>query len=335
MGRCSIRRRYVNGVAKQVGYLTDLRLDASVQGRFDILRRGYKFFQTLQDSKPADHYFTSIAADNERSLRFLERGVPGMPHYEFISNFFTLLLPVRRKLAARRRPPEITTVASGSEERLPEIVQFLNEQSKRYELAASWTTDDMLGLGHHGLPLSDFQLATDGTNVVGCAALWDQRNFKQTVIRGNSGRVLVARPWLNLAAKLFGTHRLPPIGATLAQAFLSPLAVAEGRDDILLTLLERALQQAATRGLEFLTLGFGAGNWKLAFIRNHYRCPEYQTRIYQVTWPETDLAPRHRSAGFQTCRADFQSANHPHSQSTSASSQPSPDRTIFPEVSLL
>jgi hypothetical protein len=115
--------------------------------------------------------------------------------------------------------------------------------------------------------------------------------------------------------------------------------VTEGRHDILLTLLEQALQQAATRGLEFLTLGFGAGDWKLDFIRNDYRCREYQTRIYQVSWPGND-----RSAGFQSEPsvpnprdriADFQSANHPLFQSTSSSSQPSANRIIFPEVSLL
>ena len=287
MGRCSVRRRYLNGVPKRVGYLADLRLDKSAEGRFDILRRGYKFFHNLQETNPADVYFTNIAADNERSLRLLERGVPGMPRYEFLSNFVTLLIPVGRKRAWTRGPVEITRVSSGSNEQIPQIAQFLNEQSKRYELGAVWSSDDLLGLGHHGLAPSDFQLATDGANVVGCAALWAQRSFKQTVIRGYSRSVLVARPWLNLAAKLFGTPRLPPVGSTLAHAFLSPLAVAECREDILLDLLERALYESATRGLEFLTLGFGEGDWKLNVIRDGFRCREYHTRIYRVIWPKT------------------------------------------------
>jgi len=36
MGRCSVRRRYLNGVPKRVGYLADLRLDKSAEGRFDM-----------------------------------------------------------------------------------------------------------------------------------------------------------------------------------------------------------------------------------------------------------------------------------------------------------
>jgi hypothetical protein len=63
-GFCSIRRRFVNGAPRRVGYLGGLRLCSRHAGRFDILRRGYEFFRTLQSDNPADFYFTSIAADN-------------------------------------------------------------------------------------------------------------------------------------------------------------------------------------------------------------------------------------------------------------------------------
>src|SRR4051812_25952113 len=52
MGRCSIRTRYVNGTPRRVGYLGELRLDARAQGRFDILRRGYRFFRELHGDDP-------------------------------------------------------------------------------------------------------------------------------------------------------------------------------------------------------------------------------------------------------------------------------------------
>ena len=80
MGNCSIRERFVNGQPRRVGYLGGLRLDARAAGRFDILRRGYEFFRELQADRPADFYFTSIAADNAPARKFLERGLPGMPN---------------------------------------------------------------------------------------------------------------------------------------------------------------------------------------------------------------------------------------------------------------
>ena len=89
VGSCATRERFVNGQPHRVGYLGGLRLDARVTGRFDILRRGYEFFRELQADNPADFYFTSIAADNAPARKFLERGLPGMPAYEFIGEFVT------------------------------------------------------------------------------------------------------------------------------------------------------------------------------------------------------------------------------------------------------
>ena len=42
VGFCSIRRRFVNGAPRRVGYLGGLRLCSRQAGRFDILRRGYE-----------------------------------------------------------------------------------------------------------------------------------------------------------------------------------------------------------------------------------------------------------------------------------------------------
>src|SRR5207248_939899 len=75
-------------------------LVATVRGRFAILRDGYDFFHTLQRDNPADLYFTSIAADNDRARRLLENGARGLPKYSFLAELDTLLVAVRRRVAA-------------------------------------------------------------------------------------------------------------------------------------------------------------------------------------------------------------------------------------------
>ncbi|MGH7953671.1 MAG: hypothetical protein ACREFE_17375, partial [Limisphaerales bacterium] len=205
MGRCSICDRYLNGKTCRVGYLSDLRLDSSAQGRFDILRRGYQFSHELHRDNPADFYFTSVTADNSRSLRFLQRGLPGMPVYEPITDFVTLLISVpsnRRKLAhlneraASRLKSKGIKIEAGSEKFIPALVGFLNGQAKQCNLATTWDTETFLSLQNHGLTLSDFKILTDAETIVGCAALWDQRGFKQIVIREYSRRLSLARPFL-------------------------------------------------------------------------------------------------------------------------------------------
>lgn len=150
MGRCSVRERYVNGEIRRVGYLSDLRLDHTASGRFDILRRGYRFFHELERADPADFYFTSITADNARSVRFLERGLPGMPRYERLADFVTLLIPVPRKArqlkqlnekASSRLNSANIEVMTGSERHIDALVDFLNSQAKRFNLAIAWSED--------------------------------------------------------------------------------------------------------------------------------------------------------------------------------------------------
>jgi len=295
VGRCSFRDRCVNGAIRRVGYLSDLRLDSSVQGRFDILRRGYQFFRELQLDNPADFYFTSISAENARSIRFLERGLPGMPRYERLADFVTLLIPVprrarqlkqlREKASSRLKSANIEVVA-GSDRHIYALVDVLNSQAKRFNLSATWSDEQISAMQQHGLDLPQFSMFARSGKIVGCAALWDQRSFKQTVIRGYSRRLSLLRPLLNLGADVFGSTRLPPAGSALAHGFLSPLAVPLDDQPALRAMVESSLLAAASRRLEYLTLGFAATDPRLAVVRNHFPCREYRNHLFQVRWSD-------------------------------------------------
>lgn len=132
VGNCSIRERFVNGQPRRVGYLGGLRLDSRAAGRFDILRRGYEFFRDLQAERPADFYFTSIAADNVPARKFLERGLPGMPAYEFAGEFVTVLLPMKSR-ASVHTEPEADALDFG------ELFECLDKHGRDYQFAPRWS----------------------------------------------------------------------------------------------------------------------------------------------------------------------------------------------------
>ncbi len=293
LGRCSVRDRYINGEVRRVGYLSDLRLDSSAQGRFNILRRGYQFFHGLQQEHPADFYFTSITGDNSRSLRLLQRGLPGMPFYKPLADFVTLLIPVPRnrkqlerlhRRATARLETKGIEVVPGSGKNASALVAFLNARAIQRNLTAVWDEEMINTLPQHGLSLSDFNILFNNGEIIGCAALWDQRIFKQTIIRGYGRRLSAARPILNLTAKLFETPRLPAVGSTLANGYLSPLAVVPVNEQYLPDLVETFFLSAVDRGLEFITLGFAADDPRLNVVRKRFRCREYLSRLFQVRW---------------------------------------------------
>jgi hypothetical protein len=281
VGNCSVRLRFVNGQPRRVGYLGGLRLGAKLAGRFDILRRGYEFFHQLESLDRPDCYFTSIATDNTRAIRFLERGLPGMPVYKFISGFVTALIPV-----PHRGVVQSDQSLKVQESEACELPTFLNEHGRHHQFAPCWTADELLALEPLGLQLDDFRVVRDGSKIIAAAALWDQRSFKQVVIRGYSGPLAWGRTGINLVASLAGGPRLPAIGTTLAHGVVSHLAVPPDQPAALISLVKSLFPIAAAKGLDFLTLGFAAEDPRLATIRSRFKCREYHSRLYSVFWPE-------------------------------------------------
>ena len=283
VGNCSMRERFVNGQPRRVGYLGGLRLDSRAAGRFDILRRGYEFFRELQAERPADFYFTSIAADNLPARKFLERGLPGMPAYECIGEFVTLLIGTPNSRSASCNDGD---VCADPEISVPLLAEFIHRHAPQNQLAPCWPVEELLALESLGLRAQDFLAVRGENNLTACAALWDQRAFKQTVISGYSPRLAMARPVINFAARFLGTPRLPEAGSTLAQAFVSHLAVMPEHSDVLTDLVAKLGVNAAGRGIGFLTLGFAANDSRLMQLCRRFRCREYRSRIYVVRWPE-------------------------------------------------
>ena len=137
-----------------------------------------------------------------------------------------------------------------------------------------------------GLKLKDFHLKRQGGRIKACAALWDQRGFKQWVVRGYHPVLCRARLLLNLAARLYGGLQLPPVGTILSQALVSHVAGSGDDTDSLVELIDQ-LGTAAMRGnIEFLTLGFAANDPRLKAARSKFLCREYRSRLYAVRWAE-------------------------------------------------
>jgi hypothetical protein len=281
VGSCSFRSRFVNGRGCRVGYLGGLRLDQEAAGRFDVLRRGYTFFRELQNGN--DPCFTAIASDNQRALRFLERAAPGMPIYDYVGDFVTAVLPVRRKTRAKLRRAAIERTAN-----VDELVAFLNEHNRRYQFAPCWTAEDLRRLRGLGLQTGNFWQIRSSDRIVACGALWDQRSFKQTVVRAYAPPLSWTRRWLNPMLGVCGCPQLPPVGTALAQGFISHLAVAEDQPDLLIELVAALNRDAAVQRLDYLMLGLSEGDPRLTTLRAHFKFREYHSRLYSVRWPESE-----------------------------------------------
>ena len=157
-------------------------------------------------------------------------------------------------------------------------------------MRAVWTADTVASLAGHGLPLDRFLLVFDGGELAACGAIWDQREFRQTVIRGYSRPLGLARPMANIAQRLLGRPGLPPVGSVLAHAFLSPLAFHAGAEGMLADFVEACFPPAVRMGLEYLTLALPATDPRLAVLQRRFSTRVWRSRLYRVDWSDDPRA---------------------------------------------
>lgn len=292
VGGVCVRDAYINGDPVRLGYLGRLRVDRAYRHRMSIIRGGYQFLRELHPSLGVKLYLTSIFSDNAPARRLLERALPGMPTYRPLGSFDTLLLttPVAaltRILFPRAKGRGEVQIRRGTLEYLDDIVCCLSRNGPRFQFAPIWTREDLLSADRgRNLRPDDFLLALRNGRAVGCLAIWDQRPFKQAVVRGYATRLGRWRPLINLLGPLVGVPRLPATGQPLQIGYVSHVAVDGDDPAVFSSLMRTALASARRRGLRHLAVGFAARHPLLAVTRRLFRHRSSAATLYDVHWED-------------------------------------------------
>lgn len=276
MGSRSVRSVYFDGNVVRMGYLGGLR---AADGR-RALRRIRAGFEDLNRTRQEDELpfdLTSIVEDNAVARRLLERGLPGLPAYEVLTGFTTYLIPTR----AMRRPSG--TFAIGTADQVPAIADRLQRHYARYQFAPVWEAGDLRSpTACPGLEPSDFIVLGDSGGVRSCAAVWDQRAFKQVRVTGYAPWLARCRPLVNTGLRLRRRPLLPSPGSALALAYLSHLAVEDEDPETFLCLLQEARHRAAVRGIDLLVAGFADAHPLRAVLESRMPARSYRSVLYRV-----------------------------------------------------
>jgi hypothetical protein len=280
----SVRRRYVNGTPVPVGYLSQLRVAPAYRRARGLLDGGFAFCRGLHSRGEPHFYLASVVADNHIARRLLERGLPNAPAFRAIDRLVTLAIPVRGVQLAGRTRGEIV---SGSECGPLEILRCLDQHQSRYQFAPCWSERDFESPARMaGLRLEDFSVAVRGGRAIGCVACWDQRGFKQVVVRGYAPRLARLRWLINLSAGLRRDVPLPPIGCALDFGYLSHLGMADDDPATLEILIRAACAIARRKRLDYVVVGLSAAMPALTLLRRAFRHRAYESVIYAGVWDD-------------------------------------------------
>ena len=281
-----VRRVYIDGIVQRLGYLGQLRTDDSLPKGFwryrRLMREGFEAGRRLcraADELPYD--LTSILADNRPARRFLEAGLRGLPRYTPVANWHTLVF------SSRTRPGRSSAVRRASHADVPAIARLLNDCNARMQFAPVWTEADLLcARRSRGLSPTDFVVAESDGRLSACVAVWDQRAFKQTIVDDYRPAVRYTRPAINLLAPLLRLPKLPAIGATLRDGWLSHFAMRDSNAELAHELLRAAFQLARSKGLEQVMLGLSDTCVERLALRRKLKPWVYGSILYSVHWPD-------------------------------------------------
>jgi hypothetical protein len=288
MGSRSVRTVWLDGAPARLGYIGQLRRrpEAS-RAAGPLLRAGFRILGATRLPGELPFDLTSIAAENLPARRLLERGVRDIPPYLPLADVVTCLVPTGGRLrrwgsaASGAGTPSIR-LATG----LAEVADLLALALPREQLAPHWTGADLASPQRsRGLSVGDFLVAEgEGGEARGCAAVWDQRTFKQSRVQGYPPALGLLRPLLNPFRALAGEPRLPPPGAVLRLGFLSHLCVEGDDPEVFLALVTAARRAARERGLDWLATGFVRGHPLLEVLLRATRARRYDTVLYALPW---------------------------------------------------
>ena len=297
MGARSIRKLYINGKPTKFGYLSQFRIDKNYRSMRKSITQAWQFLKELHQDGKSPFYYTSIIEDNLPARRLLTRGLPGLPKYIEYSRMHTLAIYSRRK-KRKINLPDGLKISRGSKHTQTVIIECLQRNLSRYQFAPHWD-ETLMFIPNHTPNLSpeDFFIVIDGETVVGCAAIWDQGAFKQTMVRGYSKRVKNFRGLINLISRVVGMPTLPPLNSKIKHAYACHLAVDNDDPEIYKALLRSLYNHAVEQGYYYFMLGLCENHPFLEQTQKDYNHIDYKSIIYLVTWdmdsdPQTQLDDR-------------------------------------------
>lgn len=263
MGAILVRDGWLDGEARKVGYLGDLRMRGNGRARRAFPAMYGHFFADHVAKTGCDSFLTAVLASNALAIQSLARRKKrraAQPYYHLMRRYEMASIQLLR----RRRPqvPSGLVVVPATPDDLQPLAAFLDADHRRRPFGYRFDDGE---LEHRlarwpGFRLEDTLVARvdDGRGrfgrIVGCATLWDAAPVKRYRVMRYGGEMRAVKLGVSLASKIFGCPPLPEEGQDFRSLYLTNLSVEEDNPVVLRGLLEHAYVKAWERRVHFFSL---------------------------------------------------------------------------------
>ncbi len=253
------RAVYVNGQPKELPYFSDLRLHPNARGGralFELCD-----FAAQQDWMQNSFGQTVVFADNATMLSLIQklkqRGKRNKWFlYHEAGDLISWMISLRKKV--NLKIPAGIELRKATIQDMPKLQLFWEKEASAIQFAPVYDFSKLGEPYYKGLEPSNYYLAFEKGELVACCGIWDQGNFRQTLVHSYAGALRYLRPFINLLSGFWGDIELPPAGKELAYLNVHTLAVTGRRPDLLLALIQAIRSDYSSSGYAYLLLGMDA-----------------------------------------------------------------------------
>jgi len=286
LGARSIAPAFVSGVARDVGYLSDMRLEPSYRNG-TLVARGYRLLRDLHRDGRVSFYTSVIFATNSLALKMVATTRAGLPRYHDLGIVRCPGINITRRLGGCAADADVRRATPAM---LPEIVACLNRNNARRQFAPVHSEHDFVRGGRwKDFALHDCHVAVRGDRLVGVIGVWDQRAYKQTRIIDYASHLAVGRPMANLWRRWSGAPGYPRPGEYLRYACVSFAAADDDDPRVMRALLRAAYNDQVGSDRLYLMMAAHVRDPWLPILEEYRRTP-FEARLFCVGFDDDAVA---------------------------------------------
>lgn len=275
IGTCAelVREVYIGGEICRAAYICGLKKDAEHSGSVGF---GPGIIRELQHDD-VDFYFCSVVAENADARRMFEKSRRVLEMKQ-IAGYKTYILSPQVKIKAPKHTFVFRRATAEDEEK---VLDFLNIEGRKKDMfPVVKTLDEFCNLS-----IEDFYVLMDGEEIIATAALWNQTEYKQYVVKRYARWMKLARV-CNPLLSAFRYIKLPKENEPLDFPLLSFFLCKNDNVDNYRIFLSEIKREIAK---EYGMFVIGLSEYHFATpILDKFPSISFETKLYEVTFPWKD-----------------------------------------------
>jgi hypothetical protein len=280
----AIRNLYINGKKKRVGFLSSLKARGEYRQVFHFLHHGYAYFKDIYRQKKLPFYLMTVLEDNDYAIKLFAKRRTFMPNHYGLGTYAVHAFKTGLKT---KYVPGFAFKRCTTEE-FPEVLAFLNGKGKSQQFFPVLQAQDFQVGSRYGLQAHDFYALRDKDNhILAAGAVWDQKEYKQYLVKGYKGIYKCLSPISSLLPIFGYPHMLSKAGTVLNFFTLSFWAVKDDNPAYFNRFI-RLISQA-NQAYRFFVLGMHEDN-TLKEALNGIPHFSYRSKIFLADWDKSGHA---------------------------------------------